>query len=173
MSHPKVTFADAVLAIGVLPSLSPRPCATNIRALTIDIIDKLTIGPSEQTVDLEFSGLVEQDAVYALQTNVLWVSFINPGQVPETNPLWTREESAVSVLLHAALKICWDSESNMGRAINAALNVAVPRIFRRVPGGLVGVRTFRPTDDLKVILNHLRANYGRMTPLEKTALEKR
>ena len=72
----------------------------------------------------------------------------------------------------AALKICWDSESNMRRAINAALNKAVPRTFRRVPGGLVGLQTFRPTDDSKVILNHLRTNYGRMTPLEKTALEK-
>ena len=142
MSHPKVKFLDAVLAIGVLPSLAPRPCATNIRALTVNLINKLTIVPSERTADLGFSGLAEQDAVYALQTNVPWVNFINPGQVPATDPLWTREESAAAVLLHAALKICWDSESNMRCAINAALNKVVPRTFRRVPGGLVGVQTF-------------------------------
>ena len=105
MSHPKGTFADAVAAIGVLPSLAPRPCATNIRALTVDLIDKLTIVPSEQTADLGCSGLAEQDAVYALETNVPWVNFRNPGQVPETNAGWTREESAAAVLLHAALKI--------------------------------------------------------------------
>ena len=37
----------------------------------------------------------------------------------------------------------------------------------------MGVRTFRPTDDPKQILNTLRLNYGRMTPLEKSTMEKR
>ena len=80
-----VTFADVVAAIGLLPSLAPRSCATNIRALAIDLIDKLTIIPSEQTADLGYSGLAEQDAVYALQTNTPWANFINPGQVHPTN----------------------------------------------------------------------------------------
>ena len=70
-----VTFADAVAAIGTLPSLAPRPCATNIRALAIDLIDKLTIIPSEQTADLGYSGLAEQDAVYALQINTPWSDY--------------------------------------------------------------------------------------------------
>ena len=73
MSHPEVSYADAVAAIGTLPTLAPRPCATNIRALTIDLVDKLTIVPSEQSADLGFSGLVEQDAVYALQTLIPWL----------------------------------------------------------------------------------------------------
>ena len=99
-----VTFADAVAVIGTLPSLAPRPCATNIRALAIDQIDKLTIIPSKQTADLGYSGLAEQDAVYALQTNTPWQHFRNQGQVPETNAAWTREQSAAAVLLHSALK---------------------------------------------------------------------
>ena len=70
MSHPMVNFADAVAAIGILPSLSPRPCSTNIRALAVNLIDKLAIIPSEQSADLEYLGLAGQDAVYALQTNV-------------------------------------------------------------------------------------------------------
>ena len=37
----------------------------------------------------------------------------------------------------------------------------------------MGVRTFRQTDDPKIILNALRANYGRMTLAEKTAMERR
>ena len=57
MSHPMVTFADAVAAIGTLPSLAPRPCATNIRALVIDLIDKLTFIPSEQMADLGYSSV--------------------------------------------------------------------------------------------------------------------
>ena len=133
MSHPVVTYADAVAAIRTLPSFSPRPCATNIRARTIDLIDKLTVVPSEQSADLGFSRLVEQDAVYALQTNVPWLNFANPGQVPVNDPGWTREEIAANVLLHAALKRCWDLESNIRRATNATLNLATPRMFRRVP----------------------------------------
>ena len=86
MSHPMVTYADAVAAIGTLPSLAPRPCSTNIRALTVDLIDKLTIIPSEQSADLGYSGLAEQDAVYALQTNVPWANWINPGQVLKRTP---------------------------------------------------------------------------------------
>ena len=45
MSHPEVSYADAVATIGTLPSLAPRPCATNIRALTIDLVDKLSMVP--------------------------------------------------------------------------------------------------------------------------------
>ena len=148
-----VTFADAVAAIGTLPSLAPRPCATNIRALAIDLIDKLTIIPSEQTADLGYSGLAEQDGVYALQTNVPWANFINPGQVPPTNDAWTTEQSRTARNLHTAQKLCYDSELNVRRAINAALNAAIPRTFCRVPGGGMGVQTFLPTDDPKLILN--------------------
>ena len=60
MSHPMVTFADAVAAIGTLPSLAPRPCATNIRALAINLIDKLTIIPSEQTAERHKERLTER-----------------------------------------------------------------------------------------------------------------
>ena len=48
-----------------------------------------------------------------------------------------------------------------------------PTYFRRVPGDRLGVRTSRPTDNPKLVLNRLRSNYGRMTPLEKSAMEKR
>ena len=78
MSHPMVTYADAISAIGTRPSLASRPCSTNIRALTVDLIDKLTIIPSEQSADLGYSGLAKQDAVYALETNVLWTDWNNP-----------------------------------------------------------------------------------------------
>ena len=102
MSHPMVTFADAVAAIGTLPSLAPRPCATNIRVLAIDLIDKLPIILSEQTADLGYSGLAEQDVVYALQTNVVWANFINPGQVPHTDDAWTIKQSRTARNLHTA-----------------------------------------------------------------------
>ena len=139
MSHPMVTYADAVAAIGTLPSLAPRPCSTNIRALTVDLIDKLTIIPSEQSADLGYSGLAEQDAVYALQTNVPWTNWLNPGQILMTNEAWTSDQSRTARTIYTSKKLCWVSESNILRATNAAINVAIPRTFRRVPGGGMGV----------------------------------
>ena len=66
MSHHIISYADAVATISVLPSLAVRPCATNIRALVVDLINKLTIIPSKQSADLGYRGMVEQDEVYAL-----------------------------------------------------------------------------------------------------------
>ena len=104
MSHPEISYADVVATIGTLPTLAPRPCATNIRALTIDLVDKLSMVPSEQSVDLGFSGMVEQDAVHALRNPTPWVNFLDPGQVPISDPGWTREQIADNIILHAALK---------------------------------------------------------------------
>ena len=73
MCTPEVTFKDALAVIGTLPSLAPRPTATNIRALEIDLVDKLTMIPSEQSADFGYSGKVEADVFYALKTNILWV----------------------------------------------------------------------------------------------------
>ena len=56
MSHPIITFANAVMAIGVLPSLARRPRSNNIRVLVVNLIDKLTIIPSKQSADLGFWG---------------------------------------------------------------------------------------------------------------------
>ena len=56
-----------------------RPTATNIRALEIDLVGKLTMIPSEKSVDFGYSGKVEADVVYALKTSILWVDWLNPG----------------------------------------------------------------------------------------------
>ena len=75
----EVTFEDSLAVIGTLPSLAPRPTATNIRALEIDLVDKLTMIPSEQSVDFGYSGKVEADVVYTLKTSILWVDWLNLG----------------------------------------------------------------------------------------------
>ena len=79
MCTPEVTFEDALVVIGTLPSLAPRPTATNICALEINLVDKLTMIPSKQSVDFGYSGKVEADVVYALKTNIPWVDWLNPG----------------------------------------------------------------------------------------------
>ena len=72
MLHPAVSYEDATREIGQLPSLAPRPTATNIRALVINLVDKLRILQSQQSADLGYAGLVEQDESYALKTNEPW-----------------------------------------------------------------------------------------------------
>ena len=96
MSHPLISYADSVAAIAVLPSLGLRPCATNIRALVVDLIDKLTIIPSEQSADLGYRSVVQQDEVYALQTIVSWVDWQDPGAVAELTNGWTLEQNKVA-----------------------------------------------------------------------------
>ena len=79
MSQPPVSFEDARDAIGVLPSLEPRSTATNIQALVIDLVNKLTIIPSQQLADLGYAGLVQQDELYALATNEPWKNWPDTG----------------------------------------------------------------------------------------------
>ena len=80
MSHPPVSYEDAKAAIGILPSLAPCPSSTNIRALTTDLVNKLTTIPSEQSADWGYSGLIEQNALYALKTGgTAWRDWANPG----------------------------------------------------------------------------------------------
>ena len=79
MCTPEVTFEDALAVIGTLPSLEPRPTSTNIRALEIDLVDKLTMIPSEQSLDFRYAGKVEADVVNALKTSIPWVDWLNLG----------------------------------------------------------------------------------------------
>ena len=68
MSAPEVTYEDALTVLGTLPYIAPRPTATNIRVLVIDLLDKLTIITSQKSSGFWYSGMIEADAVYALKT---------------------------------------------------------------------------------------------------------
>ena len=59
MSTPEVTFKDTLAVISTLPTLSPCSTATNIRALVIDLVYKLTMIPSEQSANFGYTGRVE------------------------------------------------------------------------------------------------------------------
>ena len=74
----EVKFEDALAVIGTLPSMVPCPTATNIRVLENNLVDKLTMISSKQSVDFVYSGKVEADVVYALKTSIPWVDWLNP-----------------------------------------------------------------------------------------------
>ena len=173
MSHPIVTYDDARDAIGQLPSLGPRPTATNIRALVVDLVDKLTIIPSEQAPDLGYAGMAEQEATYALSTNTPWTNWPNPGAHRATDPNWTTTEQKDADVLYDANKRVFDSEANVRRAVISALNEAVPRKYKRAGGNAIGVKIYKPSDCPRTILNVLRTNYGKLGPAEKTENERK
>ena len=65
----------------------------------------------------------------------------------------------------------WDSQYNFNRAITTGLNLAIPRTYWCAVSEALATRTYRFTDDPKVILQGLQDNYGQMTPAEKTKME--
>ena len=54
MCTPEVTFKNTLTVIDTLPLLAPRPTATNIRALEIDLVDNLKMIPSKQSINFGY-----------------------------------------------------------------------------------------------------------------------
>ena len=169
MSHPAVSFEDATRVIGILPSLAPRPNSTNLRCLTVDLEDKLTTIPSEQSADWGYSGMITIDEIYGLKTGgTHWTNWADPGPHRATGGTSAQQRDAGA--RYDADKKVFDSEANVRRAINAALNIAVPREYRG-SAATVGARVYKPNECPKAILARLRDIYGRTTPAEKKANE--
>ena len=125
----EVTFDGTLAVIGTLPSLALRPTATNIRAIEIDLVDKLAMIPSEQSVDFGYSGKVEADVVYALKMNIPWVDCQNSGpHVTLANNLTDTQITNIQEE-YKARKMMWDSQSYVNRSIISGLNLVVPRTY--------------------------------------------
>ena len=62
----KNTYEEATAIVGVLPTLAPRPNATNIRALTNDLVDKMLPVPSPESTEFGYSGLVQNEDVFLM-----------------------------------------------------------------------------------------------------------
>jgi hypothetical protein len=166
-----IDYDTATAAIGTLPSLHPRPSHANIRALERDLFEKLKTLQSTQSEEWGFRGLAEQPAEYALKSVTPWVHSPNPGQ---HRPLGlaagpTRDAKAV----YLAEKSAYQAQATVTRAIIAALNVAVPKAFRRgataVGGALIGAAAYRSNHDPRTILLALRTMYGIPSPAERNA----
>ena len=166
-----IDYDTATAAIGTLPSLHPRPSHANIRALERDLFEKLETLQSTQSEEWGFRGLAEQPAEYALKSVTAWVHSPNPGQ---HRPLGlaaqaTRDAEAV----YLAEKSAYQAQATVTRAIIAALNVAVPKAFRRgttaVGGALIGAAAYRSNHDPRAILLALRTTYGIPSPAERNA----
>jgi len=144
-----IDYDTATAAIGTLPSLHPQPSHANIRALERDLFEKLETLQSTQSKEWGFRGLAEQPAEYALKSGTAWTHSPNPGQ---HRPLrlaaqCTRDAEAV----YLEEKLAYQAQATVMRAIIVALNVAVPKAFRRgttaVGGALIGAAAYRSNHD--------------------------
>lgn len=59
----KINYEEATVTIGTLPSLASPLNVTNIRALTVDLVNTLLAIPSPESTDLGFSSLVLSDEI--------------------------------------------------------------------------------------------------------------
>ena len=67
-----ITYEEAKEIIGILPSLAPRPNASNLRALSQQLEQKLQTIPCQQAEEHGFIGMVMPPAIYALRSNTPW-----------------------------------------------------------------------------------------------------
>jgi hypothetical protein len=160
-----VSFETAQAKIGVLPSLAPRPTATQIHALYTHLREALAKIPSFQSPNHGYQGMVDAPPIYALTGEVPWVDFPDPGfhrQADGTlNPIGQRDADAI----FSAAIIVFTSQQNVKAAVNDALNKSIPKAYRRNPN-IIGVREFRANDDPREIIATLTRRYGQKTTQE-------
>ena len=76
-----ITYEEALNVIGALPSMDPRPNATNIRAVDRHLDERLSNIPSYQLATLGYAGMAKKAELYVLDSTVPWVDFEIPGPV--------------------------------------------------------------------------------------------
>ena len=104
MSHPVVTYEDVDQLIGDLLSLEPLPTATNIRTIVVNLVNKLISLPSQQTADHGYAGMVEQNELYELRTNIPWVPTLDPGPHVTVDPNAADDANRQSRIIYTAAK---------------------------------------------------------------------
>ena len=166
----ETTLAMATDTIGNLPTLHPRPNHSNIRALERNLFDKLQAIQSAQSDEWGYRGLAEQPNEYAMKSAIAWTDAPNPG--PHRSVGLTAQLTRDAETIYNAAKMEYLSQLNVTQAIINALNIAVPKEFKRgtnAAGTIMGASPYRNNNNPRTILLALRTLYGRPTPAEKQA----
>ena len=113
--------------------------ATNIKALTVALHDKLATIPLHQPIHYRYVGMVEQPEVYALMGAPPWKDFPNPGPLQQyINTDSTSSKHWDAEAIHAAKKNVWDSQFNIKWAIINAMNEAILCQYKLAEGYCIG-----------------------------------
>jgi hypothetical protein len=169
-----VTYAEAVETIIILPSLAPRPNATNLRLLQRVIGDALESITSYQSEEFGFCGMVKSVPIYALRTNIPWVECADPGHhraLDAGQNLTTTEQRNLQVVFQAE-KGVHTSQQNVKRATLSAMNAAVPNKYKRAMDANISVTNYKQTERPRDIIEALLRRYGQPLTAENESNEK-
>ena len=111
-----ITVDEAVRIIGTLPSLAPHPNATNIRALEVAFFDALEGIPSQQSPEFGYKGMSQQAAEYALNVNVPWIDFPDPGNHRQADGTMNTQQHRDADAIFAAMLKCRTNQQCVKRA---------------------------------------------------------
>ena len=165
MAHTLITYEEAQKAVGTLPSLAPRPNAVNIRALSTLLEQHLEKIPCTQAPEHGFVGMVMPEQIYALRCATPWAEWPDPGNHPAAANTSVEQRNVKTI--YDANRVVFDTQENVRRAINDALNAAIPNAFRKPIGNQMGQKVYTVRDNPRDILSNLRTKYGTSTPAEK------
>ena len=115
-------------------------------------------------------GFVASREEYALTGENPWNDYPDPGchRTLGGNAAQQRD----SDVRYNFMANVYNSQENVRQAINNALTVAVPEMYRRAQGQL-GPAIYTPTEDPRAILLSLSRGYGKQTPTEKDEAAKK
>ena len=122
-----VTLEEAQCFIGTLPTVSPRPNATNIRNLEVALFDALEGIPSHQSPEYGYKGMAQQVLEYALDVAVPWADIINPGPHRTADGTLNAQQQRDADAIFDAHMAVWKLQDNVQRECISALNLAVPK----------------------------------------------
>ena len=106
-------------------------------------------------------GMVEEKTVYALTGAEPWVDFNNPGAYRDrTDGTASTVQQKDAEAIYLAHKAIFDSQTNVRRTAIDALNLAVPREYKRYNTNTqIGAKIYKANSDPREILDALRYNY--------------
>ena len=114
-------------------------------------------------------GMVEEKTVYTLTGADPCVDFNHPGAYRNrTDGTASTVQQKDAEAIYLAHKAIFDSQTNVRRAVIDALNLAVPREYKRYNTNTqIGAKIYKANSDPREILDALRYNYGKVQPSEK------
>ena len=170
MSTPTITKTNTVEKIGKIPGLFLRPTGPNLYACVVDLVTKLQGIPCYSAPNHGYSGMVDEPAIYALSApGAPWTDWPDPGPHRTINPSLKTAGQADSLVNFTFKKGIFDSETYMRTAIIDAMNIAIPKEYRRAINGALGARNYPPTGSPRAIFAALIKLHGKISPSERTA----
>ena len=140
MVNTLITYNEALTVIGTLPTMAPRPNATNIHAVDRHLDERLSTIHYFQSTAFLYAVMSKKAELYALDTTTPWADFANPGPVREgidRSPDAGEQRDQQDI--YDGRLIIYTLQSNAKHAIITAFNGCVLKKYKRIDRGIVAM----------------------------------